>query len=180
MRLAMCVASLLALPAVALAQSGPLVTVTFGPAVQARSHDLGSDALEAQRDDLQRQVHKALVHYTKDVQRVDLAIVDLQPNRPTSAQLGHSAQLSPGRSFGLGGAAITGAVTKADGSVVPIRFRYFPTNLRNELADDTWADAGEAYQELAYDLSRGHAPNQAGSWPPPHQPEILTGTRLPG
>lgn len=180
MRLAIYAVAFFALPAISLAQGGPVVNVTFGRAVQARSNDLGSAALEAQRSDLQREVRQALARYANDVLRVDLAIVDLQPNRPTSAQLGRSAQLSAGNSFGLGGAAITGAVTKVDGTVAPIRFRYFPTSLRDELANDDWADADEAYEELAHDLSKGRAPNQQGYWPSPHGPEVLTGSRLPG
>ena len=180
MRSALAAAVLLLLPSAAAAQAGPTVTVALGPAVQARAGDLGPDALEDQRLALQREVQQALAHARTAVRQVDLAIVDLQPTRPTSAQLGRSTQLSKGASVGLGGAAITGTMVEADGSIHPIRFRFFQSDLRNELGFTTWSDADDAFDKLAHDLARGKAPDDERSWPPPHAPEIPTGTRLPG
>ncbi len=177
-----CALALLLSPAAAQAQAQaqvpPAVTVTLGPAVEARAGELGRDALEDQRAELQREVRQALAHARTPVRQVELAIVDLQPTRPTSAELGHSPQLS-GVSVGLGGAAITGRVVTADGSARPIRFRFFQSDLRNQLATDAWAGADEAFAELATDLARGRAPDDERSWPPPRPPQIPTGARTP-
>ena len=180
MRSGFCAIVIVMAPALALAQGEPTVTVTLGPAVQARARELGAVDLEAQRAVLQHRVEQALAGALYPVRQVDLAIVDIQPTRPTTTQLGASAALSRGASLAEGGAAITGQVVGADGAVRPIHFRSFLSDLRFEQGFDTWSDAEDAFSELARDLGRGQAPDDKRSWPPPHRPETLTGTRLPG
>jgi hypothetical protein len=81
---------------------------------------------------------------------------------------------------GLGGAAITGEVVRADGTTAPIRFRYFQQDLRLVTDLSTWSGAEEAFAELAQAIGKGQAPYAGGAWPPPHGRETVTGTLLPG
>ncbi len=108
---------------------------------------------------------------------VHLVIQDIQPNRPTSGQLGLSAGLSAA-SIGLGGAAVTGEVVTADGKRTPVRYRFFQDELRNETNFTTWGDADDAFDTVAHDIASGRPPNDTRSWPPPRPPRAPTGTRL--
>ena len=153
------------------------VDVQLGPAVQARADELGRSELDSQRRELQQQVEQAVARGGKGPARVRLVIQDIQPNRPTSAQLGLSAGLSAA-SLGLGGAAVTGEVVLADGTRRPVRYRFFQDELRNETNFTTWGDADDAFDTVARDIASGHPPDDKGSWPPPHPPRAPTGTRL--
>ncbi len=151
------------------------VDVQLGPAVQARAVELGRSELESQRRELQQQVEHAVgLHGPAQVR---LVIQDIQPNRPTSSELGLSAGLSAA-SFGLGGAAVTGEVVQADGTRLPVRYRFFQDELRNETSFTTWGDAEDAFDTVARDIAAGRPPNHTRSWPPPRPPQAPTGTRL--
>ncbi|MGC1304224.1 MAG: hypothetical protein WA840_17795 [Caulobacteraceae bacterium] len=166
-------------PGLAMAQApAPQVAVTLGPAVQAREGDLGRSDLDQISRDLARQVRLAAVRSQAPISQIDLVIQDVQPNRPTPAQLGRSVGLSP-NSFGLGGAAITGVMT-IGGEQKPIRFRYFQTDRRDEFNFDTWGDTSQAFEMLSDRIARGQAPYEGKAWPPPHKAQTLTGTRIGG
>ena len=159
------------------AQPAASVDVRLGAAVQARAAEFGQSELDAQRRELQSEVARSIARSRRPPLQVRLVIQDIEPNRPTSRQLGSSTQLSAG-SFGLGGAAITGEVVQADGARLPVRYRFFQDELRNELNFTTWGDADEAFDTLASDIAAGRPPNDTRSWPPPRPPRALTGTRL--
>ena len=108
-----------------------------------------------------------------------MVIADIEPNRPTSAELGASPQLRL-NSFGVGGAAITGEVVTADGRRLPVRYRYFQDEFRNEANFSTWGDADQAFDDLAASIGNGRVPDDPRPWPPPHPPRAVTGTRIPG
>ncbi len=175
------VAALLAAGGLARAQSpvpaATQVDVQLGPAVQARADELGRSELERQRRELQQQVERAAARTRRGPAQVRLVIQDIQPNRPTSGQLGLSAGLSSA-SLGLGGAAVTGEVVLANGARLPVRYRFFQDELRNETNFTTWGDADDAFDTVARDISAGRPPNDTGSWPPPRPPRAPTGTRL--
>ena len=170
--------SVLLVPGFAAAQAAPPVTVTLGPAVEARVRDLGKSDLDQISQTLAREVGQAAARSGAPVTRIELVLQDVQPNRPTPAQLGRSPSLSPD-SRGLGGAAMTGVMT-VGGEQRPIRFRFFQTNPRDELNFDTWGDASQAFQMLSERIARGEAPYDDKPWPPPHRPETPTGTRIGG
>ncbi len=153
------------------------VDVQLGPAVQARTDELGRSELESQRRELQQQVQQAVARSRHGPAQVRLVIQDIQPNRPTSKQLGLSAGLSEA-SIGLGGAAVTGEVWLADGTRLPVRYRFFQDELRNETNFTTWGDADDAFDTVAHDIAAGRPPDDKGSWPPPRPPRAPTGTRL--
>ena len=155
------------------------VTVGLGPAVKARLDELGRAELLQQSVYLQSSVRQAIGARHTQLAAVDLDIVDIEPNRPTSAQFGASAQLSRS-SFGVGGAAITGEVVTEDGRHIPVRYRFFQDQLRDEQNFTTWGDADQAFDDLAHAIAAGRAPDDNRSWPPVHGARVLTGTRIPG
>ena len=167
---------LLARPA-AWGQAPGRVDVQLGPAVQARAGELGRSELEGQRLALQHEIEQMIARTPRSPAQVSLVIQDIEPNRPTSKQLGLSSGLSQAI-IGLGGAAITGEVVQVDGTRAPVRYRFFQDELRNETNFSTWGDADDAFDTVAHDIASGRPPDDTGSWPPPHPPRAPTGTRL--
>ena len=167
-------------PAAAAAQTSqtPQVAVSLGAAVQARAGDLGRSDLDQISGVLAHDVRTAAERSGVAISRIDLVIQDIQPNLPTSTQLGHSVGLSP-RSYSLGGAAVTGTMT-VGGEARPIRFRYFQNDPHNAVNFDMWGDASQAFDMLSAQIAHGQAPYDDKPWPPPHKAEALTGTRIPG
>ena len=162
------------------ARAQGLVSVQLSPAVQARATELGRDELASEQRYLEHAVRQALARRPRPPVSVSLTIEDIQPNRPTSAQLGARASLSRAGSAGLGGAAITGELVDAAGARHPVRYRFFPQNLADETDFTPWGDADQAFDELAHDIGAGHPPDDERSWPPSGAPGVPTGTRLPG
>ena len=175
--LGLAASALVATAGLARAQAPAQVDVQLGPAVQARADELGRSELEGQRRELQQQVERAIGRTPQGLAKVRLVIQDIQPNRPTSGQLGLSSGLSPA-SVGLGGAAVTGEVVLADGTRRPVRYRFFQDELRNETNFTTWGDADDAFDTVARDIATGRPPDDKSSWPPPRSPHAPTGTRL--
>ena len=175
--LGLAISALVATGGLAVAQAPAQVDVQLGPAVQARGDELGRSELDGQRRELQQQVERAIARSPRAPAKVRLVIQDIQPNRPTSRQLGLSSGLSSA-SVGLGGAAVTGEVVLADGTHLPVRYRFFQDELRNETNFTTWGDADDAFDTVARDIAAGHPPDDKGPWPPPRPPHAPTGTRL--
>lgn len=88
--------------------------------------------------------------------RVELILVDARPNRPTMKQLGDKPGLSY-QSFGIGGAEIEGRAIAVDGSVTPIKYRWYETDIRDSWYQHTWADAEHAFDRFARRLGSGKA-----------------------
>jgi hypothetical protein len=162
----------------ATAQPPASVDVQLGPAVQRLADSLGSSELDGQREYLRKDVLAAVSRSRTPPAAVHLVIADIQSNRPTSAQLGQSTGLRQ-TSFGTGGAAITGEVVTADGRRLPVRYRFFQDQLRDEVNFTTWGDADQAFDDLSAAIGAGRVPNDPSVWPPPHQPRAVTGTRIP-
>ena len=155
------------------------IQVELGPAVVARTRDLGRSELQEQAQYLMTGVRRLLARRDDAPAYVHLVIADIEPTQPTSAQLGTSPQLRQS-SFGLGGAAITGEVGFSDGRRLPVRYRFFQDQVRDEVNFTTWGDADQAFDELAAQIASGHVPDDPDTWPRPHRTRVLTGTRIPG
>jgi hypothetical protein len=159
--------SLAALAGGAQAQT-PQVTVGVGSLLQKKSEDYGRDEVDRLRGELRDDVARALARSPNAPTRVDLIIEDAQPNRPTFAQLSRTPGLSL-LSKGLGGAQISGTVTLRDGSVRPLRYQWYETDLRDQGAVATWSDAERGFDYLAGDLARGKVSEAyRGPGPNPH------------
>jgi len=86
--------------------------------------------------------------------RIELTIKDVKPNRPTFKQLGDTPGLSLD-SFGIGGAAIEGRIVAADGSVTPVSYDWYETDIRQAWGNWVWTDAEWTFDRFARKLARG-------------------------
>ncbi|HYD26310.1 hypothetical protein [Brevundimonas sp.] len=132
------------------------INVTLGADLQQKADELGEREVREQADRLAEVVRRALARSGRlDGARIDLVLTDLKPNRPTFEQLSHSPGLDGHRSISIGGAAIEGNVTTADGQVLPVSYDWYSTSLAEVHGNTTWQDADRAYQRLASRLADG-------------------------
>ncbi|RAK52989.1 hypothetical protein [Phenylobacterium deserti] len=132
------------------------VTVTIGPELQKKAEktygvrDVGEVA-----ERLRTQVEKKVAgNPSFEGARVDLVLVDALPSKPTMKQLNDRPGLSYFHSISAGGATIEGQVTRADGSVQPVRYKDYE-NLRWARTYSTWGDADRTIDYFAYRLGQG-------------------------
>jgi hypothetical protein len=137
------------------------ITVTLGPDLQGKVGDLGEREVREQADRLAEVVRGALQRSGGlDGARVDLVLTDLKPNHPTFEQMSGRPGLDGHRSVSIGGAAIEGSITTADGEVLPVRYDWYSTSLAEVRGYTTWQDADRAYQRLASRLADGRYLNR--------------------
>jgi hypothetical protein len=155
--LAIAAAALLASATAALAAPAS-VSVTVGPKLQAKAvKTLGVREVNDLAARLQTAVARRLAKTgAYDGARIELVLADAQPNHPTFKQLGDTPGLSY-QSFGIGGAEIQGRAVAADGTVTPIGYKYYESDIRWARRGGTWADADQAIDGIAYQLGRGQA-----------------------
>jgi len=154
--------SRLAIFAVALALAGPAaaqpsgVTVTLDPGFEREAESLGMRDVREQMERLGGIVDRALADDAELAgARVDLVLTDLKPNRPTAQQTLDRPGLDPIRSLSIGGAAVEGVITTADGRTFPVRYAWFSSNLDEVRGVGPWSDAERAYYRLARNLEAG-------------------------
>lgn len=132
------------------------VTVTLGPDMREKVRDLGERDVREQADRLAEVVRRGLADNSRlDGARVELVLTDLRPNRPTFEQMAAKPGLDPFRSISIGGAAIEGTITTAEGEVLPVRYDWFSSDLADVLGYGAWHDADRAYRGLAGRLADG-------------------------
>lgn len=132
------------------------ITVTLGGDLQDKVDELGEREVREQADRLVEIVQRALARDgALDGARIDLVLTDLRPNRPTFQQMVDRPGLDGFRSLSIGGAAIEGQITTADGRTVPVRYGWFSTSLAEVWGSSTWQDADRAYRRLATNLADG-------------------------
>jgi hypothetical protein len=135
------------------------VSVTIGPELQEKAAETyGVRDIQRLADELQRDVERELARKGAlgDGGRLDLVLVDAKPNRPTFKQLSDTPGLSF-QSFGVGGATIEGRAVAADGTVTPLRYRWYETDIRQAARGGVWSDAEWTINRFASRLSRGEA-----------------------
>lgn len=132
------------------------VNVTLGADLQEKTEDLGAREVQQQTERLIGIVNEAVASDAAlNGARIELVLTDLKPNRPTFQQMQDRPGLDPMRSISIGGAAIEGQITLADGTVQPVRYRWFSTNLADVRGFTTWQDAERAYRRLGANLAAG-------------------------
>lgn len=132
------------------------ISVTIGSDLQKKAEDLGERDVREQADRLAEVVRRALAREGRlDGARIDLVLTDLRPNRPTFEQMAHQPGLDFHRSLSIGGAAIEGSITTADGQVLPVRYDWYSNTIAEVRGHTTWQDADRAYQRLASRLVDG-------------------------
>ena len=146
-------ASLAAAPALA---AQPSIEVKISPTLQSQAEkSLGVRDVRELADELKREVGRHLDRTgVLDGARLELILVDAKPNRPTFQQLSNQPGLSM-ESFGVGGATIEGKAIAVDGTVTPLGYRWYQTDIRNSRYLTTWADADAAIYQFADRLARG-------------------------
>ncbi len=135
------------------AQTAGKVTVGVGAELQKKAENLGHREINDLRKELGDEVTRALSR-NPNIVRADLVIEDAQPNRPTFEQMSRTIGLSM-TSIGVGGTRVSGTVTMADGTVRPVRYQWYETDLREERGASTWMDAERGFDYLASDLREG-------------------------
>jgi len=149
-------AAVLAFSAGPAAAEPALISVSLGPDLQDKADELGPREVQQQADRLAELVGRALAREGDlDGARIELVLTDLRPNRPTFQQLADRPGLDGHRSVSIGGAAIEGQITTADGRVVPVRYDWFSSNLGDVRGFGVWQDADRAYRRLADNLADG-------------------------
>ncbi len=137
------------------AAATPTITVSVGQELAKKADRYGPRDVELIRHWLQTATERAMAKPgAVQPQRIDLVLENATPNRPTFEQMNRRPGLSFG-SIATGGASITGSVTEADGSVRPVRYQWFETNLFQNFAPTTWTDAERAFNGLASRLAKG-------------------------
>ncbi len=134
----------------------PSIEVQLSPALRREAEkNLGVRDVEQLAQDLKREVGRSLERTgVLDGARLELTLVDAKPNRPTFQQLSNRPGLSM-ESFGVGGATIEGRAVAVDGTVIPLRYRWYETDIRNARRQTTWGDADTAIYQFANRLARG-------------------------
>lgn len=133
------------------------VSVAIGPELQEKAEKTyGVRDVQRLADELQRDVERELARRggLGEGGRLELVLVDAKPNRPTFKQLGDTPGLSF-QSFGVGGATIEGRAIAADGTVTPVRYRWYETDIRHAAYGSTWSDAEWTINRFASRLGRG-------------------------
>ena len=96
------------------AQIGPVadVQITFGKDIQTKPRIYGAKEKKHLETEL-REAVESKVGTSRSGGRLELTIEDAKPNRPTWTQQSFEPSISYARSYGIGGARITGARPKA-------------------------------------------------------------------
>lgn len=132
------------------------INVTLGPDLQEKVDELGEREVREQADRLVEIIQRELAREgALEGARIDLVLTDLKPNRPTMEQMADRPGLDGIRSRSIGGAAIEGQITTADGRTLPVRYDWFSNNLADVRGFGTWNDADRAYRRLALNLADG-------------------------
>lgn len=145
----------------AAAEPVALTPIAFSPALQA---DIQEDLGARDGDYLRRMTADALTRALRNVgadvtssapMRVEVTIVDAEPNRPTFKQLGQRIGLDYS-SISIGGAELNAVVRGADGQVLAqVNHRRFSNSLRDvALGASTWSDARRAISQFAVKVAR--------------------------
>lgn len=133
------------------------VQVVLSPELQKKAtEEYGLKDVQRLADDLRKDAARELDRSGVLVGgRLELTLVDVKPNRPTFKQLGDKPGLSI-ESFGIGGASIEGRAVSMDGTVTPVRYQWYETDIRQSRYSSTWSDAQYAIDRFASGLTRGN------------------------
>jgi hypothetical protein len=156
MRITALVAAALLSSATAAAAAPASVTVTIGPDLQKKAIEkYGVRDVDRLASELRKDVERELARTgAYDGSRIELVLVDAQPNRPTFKQMSDKPGLSF-ESFGIGGARIEGQAIAPGGAATPVRYSYYETDIRQSRGHSTWSDAQWTMNRFAYRLARG-------------------------
>lgn len=130
------------------------VTVTIGRDLQNQVAKLGEREVNEQIANLKDNVARVLQESYPGAS-AQLVLTDLKPNRPTMQQQRDAPGLDPIRSVSIGGAAIEGQLTMANGQTQAVKFSYFSPSIRDVWGYGVWQDADRAFERFSAYLQRG-------------------------
>jgi hypothetical protein len=135
----------------------PQITITYGPKLVGKIEQYGARDVADLAASLERSVRRAVGGAPEFADsRFTLVIEDAAPNRPTFQQMKDRPGLSM-ESYGVGGASLSGTLTRADGTTRTLSYRWFESDIRWARASGTWSDAETAIDRFARTLPRsGH------------------------
>ncbi len=143
------------MPAATLAQPSAearhgTMTVTPGPALQARAADIGEGEIVWLGDQLRERAERAVGAnpHLADA-NISITILDARPNRPTRAQALRTPSLSVLESIGIGGARLHVLVRWPDGREFSFEAGWETDNLAQVQAGGVWSDALRAFDITA-------------------------------
>lgn len=133
------------------------ITVSIGDRLDREAaRELGRDEVAEQARALEARLERELSsNPAYDGARIHLVLTDVAPNRPTRQQLSDTPGLDYIRSFSIGGAAIEGEITTADGQVRPIQYDWYSHDIRDARFQSTWQDADRAFMRFSRRLAEG-------------------------
>ncbi|MHA6289376.1 hypothetical protein [Maricaulis sp. CAU 1757] len=134
------------------AQPVAIEPITLGPELLAKADEYGQREL----DTLARMTHRALeselAEYSMPGYRLQVTLLDADPNHPTMAQLAAEPSLSL-QSFSIGGAELEGTLYAADGSVVgTYHYEWETPSIEQAAGSSRWGDARRAIWAFADDI----------------------------
>lgn len=141
----------------AAAQTVSLQSITVSDSAQAAfTSTYGETEAETLKQDLRERLVKAfadqgitLTDATAPVV-LNVTVQRVKPNRPTWRQMRDTLGLDFARSFGVGGAEITGVLSSTDGSTsVPIKRTWFDSDIDQSATKSTWHDARRVFRQFA-------------------------------
>lgn len=135
-------------------QVASTVTVTIGRDLQNQVAKLGEREVNEQIANLKDSIARVLQESYPGAS-AQLVLTDLKPNRPTMQQQRDAPGLDPIRSVSVGGAAIEGQLTMADGQTQAVKFSYFSPSIRDVWGYGVWQDADRAFERFGAYLQRG-------------------------
>jgi predicted ester cyclase len=157
--LSVCMAALLGAGA---ALAKPQVEVSISPQLQKKAARYGPAQLDYLRDTLKADVEN-MVPVDRSG-RVALVIQEAVPNRPTPAQLHGVPGLSP-TAVALGGATVTGTVTRPDGTTQAISYSWYEPDRRSHDETGVWNAAKRTFQTVATAIGEGAPLDRGGPKP---------------
>lgn len=147
----------LAFAQTAAAQTVALAPVSFSAEMQTElEEELGVREAEVLQDAVTRAVSQALTRRGASLAetgalRVEIEILDADPNRPTMEQLADQPGLDSIRSVSVGGAELHAILRAADGRVLEeVSYRRYDYDIGEaERANATWGTARRAIRQFA-------------------------------
>jgi hypothetical protein len=135
--------------------AGPAHAVTveakFSDAFQTKlEDDLGVREGERLAEIVGDKIAARFEKQATSAERVVITIEDATPNRPTMQQVSDTPGLDPIRSFGVGGAKLTGVAYDAAGQEVgTFEYKWYESDITRSMNLGTWHDARWAIDRFA-------------------------------
>lgn len=153
----------LAFASAAQAQNVTLSPVAFSPEFQTElEEEIGVREGEYLREQAARAVNNAIARRNLaggPPVRIEISILDAQPNKPTMQQLRNQPALDWGRSVSTGGADLRAVLyTEAGQQIAEVQHDYYSRSLVDLFVEpNTWTDARRAIRQFAERVADAYA-----------------------